>query len=52
MLGIHRQTVAKLIVAGSLRLNRCGMIPIEQVDQARTADTGKAPTPARPKTPS
>jgi hypothetical protein len=43
MLGIHRHTVAKLMAAGSLRLNRCGMIPIEQVDQARTASAGKAP---------
>lgn len=41
MLGLHRHTVAKLIAAGSLRLNRCGMIPIEQVDSIRT--THEAP---------
>lgn len=36
MLGIHRHTVAKLIMAGELRLNRCGMIPVEQVDRVRS----------------
>ena len=36
MLGIHRHTVAKLIAAGELRLNGCGMIPVEQVDRVRS----------------
>lgn len=34
MLGISRWTVSKMVKAGQLKLNRCGMIPIEQVDRA------------------
>jgi hypothetical protein len=33
MLGISRWTVSKMVRAGQLKLNRCGMIPIEQVDR-------------------
>lgn len=32
MLGLHRNTVGRFIASGRLRLNRCGMIPTEQVD--------------------
>lgn len=32
MLGLSRQTVSKMVRAGQLKLNRCGLIPIEQVD--------------------
>lgn len=34
MLGVSRPTLAKLIAAGALRLNRCGLIPIGEVDSA------------------
>ncbi len=43
MLGLSRKTIGRMIVAGTLRLNRCGLIPIEEVDRARTApDARKA----------
>lgn len=32
ILGLSRQTVAKMVRAGQMRLDRCGRIPIEQVD--------------------
>jgi excisionase family DNA binding protein len=32
MLGLSRHTVSKMVRAGQLKLNRCGLIPIEQVD--------------------
>ena len=32
MLGLSRPTVRKLMDAGRLRYNGCGLIPIEQVD--------------------
>jgi excisionase family DNA binding protein len=32
MLSLSRWTVSKMVKAGTLRLNRCGLIPIEQVD--------------------
>lgn len=32
MLGVSARTVHNMIKAGTLRLNRCGMIPIEQID--------------------
>ncbi|WP_175023849.1 MULTISPECIES: helix-turn-helix domain-containing protein [Burkholderia] len=35
MLGLSRATVSKMVKAGQLKLNRCGMIPIEQIDEAR-----------------
>ncbi|NTX44196.1 DNA-binding protein [Burkholderia cepacia] len=34
MLGISRWTVSKMVKAGNLKLNRCGLIPVEQIDQA------------------
>lgn len=32
MLGVSARTVHNMIKAGTLKLNRCGMIPIEQID--------------------
>lgn len=37
MLGISRWTVSKMVKAGDLKLNRCGLIPVEQIDQALQA---------------
>lgn len=37
MLGISHVTVGKLVRAGTLKLNACGLIPIEQIDLARSA---------------
>ncbi|CAJ3304067.1 DNA binding domain, excisionase family [Burkholderia pseudomallei] len=34
MLGVSTRTIYNMIKAGTLRLNRCGMIPIEQIDAA------------------
>lgn len=34
MLGLSRHTVSKMVRLGQLKLNRCGLIPIEQVDRA------------------
>lgn len=34
MLGLSRHTVSKMVRAGLFKLNRCGLIPIEQVDLA------------------
>jgi excisionase family DNA binding protein len=34
MLGLSRHTVSKMVRAGQFKLNRCGLIPIEQVDRA------------------
>jgi excisionase family DNA binding protein len=36
MLHIHRNTVRRHIDSGGLRLNKCGLIPIEQVDALLT----------------
>ena len=36
MLGVHRNTISKLLRAGVLRLNQCGLIPIELIDLARS----------------
>jgi len=38
MLGISRWTFSKMVKFGHFKLNKCGMIPIEQVDQALAAD--------------
>lgn len=35
ILGVSARTVRNYIRAGKLKLNRCGMIPIEAVDAAR-----------------
>ncbi|KVU10699.1 hypothetical protein WK62_05405 [Burkholderia ubonensis] len=32
MLGVSARTVHNMIKAGTLKLNRCGMIPIDQID--------------------
>ena len=40
MLDLSRITVGKLLRCGVLRLNDCGLIPIELVDSARTARSG------------
>lgn len=37
MLGLSRITVGKLLRNGILSLNACGLIPIEQIDEARCA---------------
>ena len=37
MLGLSRNTVSKMLHAGQFKLNKCGMIPIEQVDAALQA---------------
>ena len=36
LLGLSRATVSRLVKAGALRLNKCGMIPIEEIDRARS----------------
>jgi len=33
MLGLSRHTVAKLIRTGELKLNRCGLISISEIDR-------------------
>lgn len=33
MLGIGRHTVGRMVRAGQMKLNRCGLISIEQVDR-------------------
>lgn len=38
MLGVHPRTVRNYILAGKLKLNGCGQIPIEAVDKIRSAD--------------
>jgi hypothetical protein len=35
MLGVSARTVHNMLKAGTLRLNKCGMIPIELIDKAR-----------------
>lgn len=37
MLGKSRQTVARMIDAGLLRLNGCGLIPITEIDRVLSA---------------
>jgi hypothetical protein len=34
MLGLSRHTVSKMLKAGQFKLNKCGLIPVEQVDAA------------------
>lgn len=38
MLGLSRPTVAAMVKAGTLRLNKCGLIPISEVDRVLSAD--------------
>lgn len=33
MLGLSRATVCRMVRAGTLRLNRCGLIPIGEIDR-------------------
>jgi excisionase family DNA binding protein len=37
MLGLSRHTVSKMVRAGQLKLNKCGLIPIELVDRVLEA---------------
>jgi predicted DNA-binding protein (UPF0251 family) len=37
MLGVSPRTVHNLIKSGTLKLNKCGMIPIEMIDAALKA---------------
>lgn len=39
MLGLSRATVCRMVRAGTLRLNRCGLIPIGEID--RVIDVGE-----------
>lgn len=32
MLGLHRNTIKRFVDTGKLRLNKCGLIPTEQID--------------------
>ncbi|MDR2366001.1 MAG: helix-turn-helix domain-containing protein [Zoogloeaceae bacterium] len=34
MLGISQPTVSKLVKSGALKLNKCGLIPIAEIDRA------------------
>lgn len=36
MLGLSRPTVSRLIRTGQLRLNRCGLIPVVEIDRILT----------------
>ncbi|TDN50456.1 helix-turn-helix domain-containing protein [Azoarcus indigens] len=38
MLGISRATVSRMVRAGTLRLNGCGLIPISEIDRVLAAD--------------
>ncbi|WP_244111930.1 hypothetical protein [Burkholderia diffusa] len=38
ILGLSRNTLCKMVKFGQFKLNRCGMIPIEQVDRALAGD--------------
>ncbi|WP_232356734.1 hypothetical protein [Burkholderia multivorans] len=38
ILGLSRTTVGKMVKFGDLKLNKCGMIPIDQVDRALAGD--------------
>lgn len=33
MLGLSRPTVSRLVKSGQLKLNRCGMIPMSEIDK-------------------
>lgn len=34
MLGVSRATVSRMLKAGTIRLNKCGLIPISEIDKA------------------
>ena len=42
MLGVSKPTMCKLVARGLFRLNKLGMIPIEQIDEALAARHDKA----------
>lgn len=37
MLGISRHTLSKMVRAGTVRLNKCGLVPISEVDRVLSA---------------
>ena len=37
MLGVSRSTMTRLVRAGQFALNKCGLIPIGQIDEAISA---------------
>lgn len=37
MLNVSRATVCRMVAAGVFKLNRCGQIPIDQIDSALQA---------------
>lgn len=37
MLGLSRQTVGRMVRAGTIRLNKCGLIPVNEVDRVLSA---------------
>ena len=39
MLGVHRHTVASLIRAGTIKLNKCGLIPTHEIDRVIAANS-------------
>ena len=39
MLGLSPQTASKMLRHGTFKLNKCGLIPIEQVDAALRPDS-------------
>lgn len=34
MMGVSRATISRMVKAGTLRLNKCGLIPIAEIDKA------------------
>ena len=37
MLGLSVPTIRKMVASGALKLNKCGLIPIHQIDMAMDA---------------
>jgi predicted transcriptional regulator len=37
MLGVSAPTVSRMVKFGTLKLNKCGLIPISEIDQALAA---------------
>lgn len=38
MLGISRPTLSRMVKAGTIKLNACGLIPITEIDRVLAAD--------------
>lgn len=38
MIGVSRPTLSRMVKAGSLKLNACGLIPISEIDRVLAAD--------------